>query len=224
MVNLVILRHGESEANRDNIFTGWSDVPLTDRGVYQAHQAGKKIAQTNLQFTHVHTSMLQRAIKTADIVLGECHQDWLPQTKSWRLNERHYGALRGQNKAAVKQQVGEAQVQEWRRSFKTVPPLLTCLRQDRRYDSFGPHIEPRGESLEMAYDRLMPYWTDCVAPRLLDGHNQLIVAHGSTLRALIKFLDGVSDANISQVEVANGVPICYTFDEHLTVVKKTKIQ
>lgn len=220
MATLVILRHGESVANRDNIFTGWSDVPLTDRGREQAQAAGQLVAQTGIQFSALHTSMLQRAIVTSHIVLAAIDQLYIPEYKSWRLNERHYGALRGKNKAAVQQQVGEQQVKIWRRSFSAVPPLLDHVSQDRRYDAFGPHVEPRGESLEMAYHRLMPYWEDQVATRLLDGQNQLIVAHGSTLRALIKYLDRVADADISQVEVANGEPIRYEFDSRLNVLDK----
>ncbi|WP_125547147.1 2,3-bisphosphoglycerate-dependent phosphoglycerate mutase [Levilactobacillus lindianensis] len=220
MATLVILRHGESVANRDNIFTGWSDVPLTAKGRQQALAAGQLVAQTGLRFGALHTSMLQRAIVTANIVLEAIDQLAIPEYKSWRLNERHYGALRGKNKAAVQAKVGERQVKIWRRSFETVPPLLDHVVQDRRYDQFGPHTEPLGESLEMAYDRLMPYWEDQIAPRLLDGHNQLVVAHGSTLRALIKYLDRVPDADISQVEVANGEPIRYDFDDRLRIKRK----
>lgn len=220
MATLVVLRHGESVANRDNIFTGWSDVPLTPRGRKQAAAAGRLVAQTHLQFGALHTSMLQRAIVTANIVLTCIDQLAIPEYKSWRLNERHYGALRGHNKDAVRREFGAEQVKIWRRSFKTVPPLLAHVEQDRRYDRIAPHLEPRGESLEMAYHRLMPYWTDQIAPRLLDGHNQLVVAHGSTLRALIKYLDHVADADISQVEVANGEPIRYDFDDRLNVLRK----
>jgi len=220
MATLVILRHGESVANRDNIFTGWNDVPLTAKGRQQAQAAGKLVAQTGLQFGALHTSMLQRAIVTSNLVLEAIDQLYIPEYKSWRLNERHYGALRGKNKDKVREEVGEKQIKIWRRSFKTVPPLLDHITQDRRYDRFGPHIEPLGESLEMAYHRLMPYWEDQIAPRLLDGHNQLVVAHGSTLRALIKYLDGVADADISQVEVANGEPIQYDFDDRLNVLRK----
>ncbi|MCH5464879.1 2,3-bisphosphoglycerate-dependent phosphoglycerate mutase [Levilactobacillus tujiorum] len=220
MATLVILRHGESVANRDNIFTGWNDVLLTAKGRQQAQAAGKLVAQTGLQFGAVHTSMLQRAIVTSNIVLEAIDQLYIPEYKSWRLNERHYGALRGKNKAKVREQVGDEQIKIWRRSFKTVPPLLDHLVQDHRYDRFGPHIEPLGESLEMAYHRLMPYWVDQIAPRLLDGHNQLVVAHGSTLRALIKYLDGVADEDISRVEVANGEPIQYDFDDRLNVRRK----
>lgn len=221
MATLVILRHGESVANRDHIFTGWSDVPLTAKGRQQAYAAGKLVAQTGLQFGALHTSMLQRAIVTSNIVLDCIDQLAIPEYKSWRLNERHYGALRGQNKDAVRAQVGAQQVMTWRRSFKTVPPLLDHVHQDRRYDQFSPHLEPLGESLEMAYHRLMPYWVDQIAPRLMAGHNQLVVAHGSTLRALIKYLDRVADKDIAKVEVANGEPIRYDFDQRLRILQKT---
>ncbi len=216
---LVIMRHGESQANRDNIFTGWSDVPLTERGISQAHEAGKIINAANIQFSDVHTSFLKRAIITTQIVLDECHQNYLPEHKSWRLNERHYGALRGKNKLRVKEQVGAAQLKVWRRSFAVVPPLLKVRDYDSRYDRYGVKI-PLGESLEMAQKRLIPYWTDKIAPKLLDGHNQLLVAHGSTLRALIKYLENISDEDIPNIEVPNGKPICYEFDQKLNIVNK----
>lgn len=219
MVELVILRHGESQANRDGIFTGWSDVSLTEKGIAQAHEAGRLIASTGLQFEHCHTSMLKRAIATAHIVLDEINQLYIPETKSWRLNERHYGALRGKKKAAVKAEVGEQQFKRWRRSYKVVPPLLTVPDYDARYAALGV-TEPVGESLQMAYDRLMPYWQDQIAPRLLSGHNQLVVAHGSTLRALIKYIERIDDVAIDQLEVPNGEPIVYQFDTKLHVVDK----
>lgn len=222
MTELVLVRHGESTANRDNTYTGWSDVPLTTVGIAQAHHAGKRLRETGLQFSAVHTSVLKRAIVTANIMLDEIDQAWIPEYKTWRLNERHYGALRGQNKDATRQEYGKAQVQQWRRSFYTVPPLLTRdeLGHDRRYTKYDAAIEPRGESLKMAYDRIMPYWTDAIAPRLLDGQNQLVVAHGSTLRAMIKYLEHISDTGIDGVEVANGVPICYHLDRNLRVTGK----
>ncbi|GAA2979249.1 2,3-bisphosphoglycerate-dependent phosphoglycerate mutase [Lentilactobacillus parakefiri] len=220
MPTLVIMRHGESQANRDNIFTGWSDVPLTDRGVRQAHSAGKVIAKSQIQFDDVHTSLLKRAIMTTNIVLDEIGQNFIPEHKSWRLNERHYGGLRGKNKLKVKEKVGAKQLKIWRRSFTVVPPLLTKRDEDARYDRYGVKI-PLGESLEMAQRRLIPYWIDEIAPNLLDNKNQLIVAHGSTLRALIKFLEEISDEEIPNVEVPNGQPIRYDFDGQLKIVNKT---
>ncbi|GEL90010.1 2,3-bisphosphoglycerate-dependent phosphoglycerate mutase [Pediococcus parvulus] len=219
MTDLVLLRHGQSVANRDNVYTGWSDVPLTEQGRQEAHQAGNLILQTGIQFEDVHTSMLKRAITTADIVMDEMHQNWLPIHKTWRLNERHYGALRGQNKDETRKTYGVHQVALWRRSFKAVPPLLATTESDRRYVELGD-VEPRGESLEMAYNRLLPYWMDKIAPKLLEGKNQLVVAHGSTLRALIKYLEQISDEGIDGVEVANGEPIIYQFDEELNIISK----
>lgn len=217
---LVIMRHGESRANRDNIFTGWSDVSLTDKGVEQAHAAGKIIAKSQIQFDDVHTSFLKRAIMTTHVVLDEIGQNFIPEHKSWRLNERHYGALRGKNKLKVKEQVGAKQLKIWRRSFTVVPPLLTKRDVDARYECYGVQI-PLGESLQMAQQRLIPYWVDEIAPKLRDGNNQLIIAHGSTLRALIKFLENISDEDIPNVEVPNGKPIRYDFDQHLNIISKS---
>lgn len=219
MPTLVIMRHGESQANRDNIFTGWSDVPLTETGVSQAHQAGRIIFESGLQFDDVHTSFLKRAIITTHIVLDEINQNFIPEHKSWRLNERHYGGLRGKNKLAVKEKVGANQLKIWRRSFSVVPPLLKKRDKDARYDRYGVKV-PLGESLQMAQQRLIPYWIDQVAPRLLDNKNQLIVAHGSTLRALIKFLENISDEEIPNIEVPNGKPIRYDFDDRLKILSK----
>nr|WP_210726790.1 2,3-bisphosphoglycerate-dependent phosphoglycerate mutase [Pediococcus argentinicus] len=221
VVKLVLVRHGESLANRDNEYTGWTDVSLTDKGVQQAISAGKLIKETGIEFSHVHTSMLQRAIVTADLVLDQINQNWLPITKTWRLNERHYGALRGLNKDKTRVMYGVEQVAKWRRSFDAVPPLLDQPEYDRRYAQNGILSEPLGESLHMAYDRLIPYWTSHVAPELLDGKNQLIVAHGSSLRALIKYLESISDAGIDGVEVENGEPIVYELDQYLNIVSKS---
>jgi 2,3-bisphosphoglycerate-dependent phosphoglycerate mutase len=220
MAKLVLIRHGESTANRDNVYTGWSDVPLTAKGMQQAHQAGQAIAQLGIEFDAVHTSMLKRAIITANVVLDNLNQNWLPITKTWRLNERHYGALRGQNKDETRRIYGKEQVALWRRSFNAVPPLLDQPDDDRRYAVNGILSEPRGESLHMAYDRLLPYWIDQLAPRLMDGQNQLVVAHGSSLRALIKYLENISDQGINGVEVENGEPIVYDMAPDLTIQRK----
>ncbi|MBM7544357.1 2,3-bisphosphoglycerate-dependent phosphoglycerate mutase [Periweissella beninensis] len=214
---LIIMRHGQSVANRDNIFTGWSDVALTELGIKQAMAAGQKIKTCQIKFSQVHTSYLKRAIQTTNIVMEQIDQLWVPLNKSWRLNERHYGALRGLNKEIAKKDYGAEQVQKWRRSYTAIPPLLAKLATLRQYPA---GIEPRGESLAMAYQRLLPYWQDQIAPQLLQGKPQLVVAHGSTLRALIKYLDQVSDEDIKSIEVGNGEPIYYQFDEHLNVIKK----
>lgn len=222
MAKLVIVRHGQSQANRDNVFTGWTDVKLTAEGIDQGRQVGRELKQLGIQFSAAHTSYMQRAIVTTDIILEEIDQLYIPIYKTWRLNERHYGALSGQNKAAVKQKIGAAQLHRWRRGFYDLPPQLNHRQHDRRYDRLGVKI-PLSESLAMTLQRLLPYWQDEIAPRLLDGQNQLVVAHGSSLRALIKYLEQIPDDQIDQVEVPNGKPILYEFDEHLRIVKKAFI-
>lgn len=219
MTKLVMVRHGQSQANLDNRFTGWSDVPLTAKGIAQGKEVGAELAAREFTFTDVHTSYMKRAIMTADYILEALDQLYLPIHKTWRLNERHYGALSGLNKEAVKREVGEQQLHAWRRGFFAVPPQLTHPAHDRRYDRLGVK-EPLAESLEMCLERILPYWQDQVAPRLLAGHDQLIVSHGSTLRALVKYIEGISDDQIDQVEVLNGQPIIYQFDDHLVPVHK----
>lgn len=219
MTKLVMVRHGQSQANLDNRFTGWSDVPLTAKGIAQGKEVGAELAAREFSFTDVHTSYMKRAIMTADYILEALDQLYLPIHKTWRLNERHYGALSGLNKEAVKREVGEQQLHAWRRGFFAVPPQLTHPAHDRRYDRLGVK-EPLAESLEMCLERILPYWQDQVAPRLLAGHDQLIVSHGSTLRALVKYIEGISDDQIDQVEVLNGQPIIYQFDDHLVPVHK----
>lgn len=223
MVKLVLLRHGESAANFSNTYTGWSDVPLTAHGVAQAQAAGQALAAQAILFGHVHTSVLKRAIETAYLVQDAIGQNWVPITKSWRLNERHYGALRGINKDQTRQLFGAKQVALWRRSYTSRPPLLVNPSRSRRYHRFPASIIPRGESLQDAETRLIAYWSDELAPRLLHEENQLVVAHGSTLRALIKYLEAIADDQIDQVEVANAQPIVYTLDERLHIVDKTVI-
>ena len=216
---LVIVRHGQSQANKDNVFTGWSDAPLTKLGIQQGKQVGDQLAKLGLQFDDVHVSYMQRAIITANLILEKIDQLWLPIHKTWRLNERHYGALSGLNKDAVKKEVGAATLHQWRRGFLKRPPMLKKRTQERRYDRLGVKV-PLSESLKMTQERLLPYWQDQIAPRLLDGRNQLIVAHGSSLRALIKYLDSIADDQIDQVEVPNGEPILYRFDDHLNIIEK----
>ena len=224
MVKLVLIRHGQSLANKENVYTGWNDAPLTKKGIIQARHAGYLLRHEKISFQTAHTSVLMRAIKTANIVLDEIGQSYLPIYKTWRLNERHYGALRGLNKDYTRELYGEERVALWRRSFYTVPPLLKVQDQDRRYAQVPSQSLPRGESLKMAYDRIVPYWTEMIAPRLLAGENQLVVAHGSTLRALIKFLEHISDQGIDGVEVENGVPIVYDLDRYLKIIEKRIIK
>lgn len=213
VAKLVLVRHGESTANRDNEFTGWTDVPLTAKGKTQAHQVGQVLSRYQLTFDNVYTSYLQRAIITAYIIMDEMQQAWVPINKTWRLNERHYGALRGLNKDDAREKYGVNQVALWRRSYTAVPPLLEKVRPNRRYPI---NIEPRGESLKMASDRLIPYWTSEMLPQLKNGENVLMVAHGSTLRALIKYIEHISDDDIDGLEIGNGEPILYEYDTNFS--------
>ena len=222
MAKLVIVRHGQSQANRDNIFTGWTDVPLTEKGIEQGQMVGDELARMGIQFDDAHTSYMSRAIKTMNIILERIDQLYIPVYKTWRLNERHYGALSGLNKAKVKEEVGAEQLHRWRRGYSEVPPKLKQRQHERRYDRLGVKM-PYSESLAMTQKRLLPYWEDQIAPRLMDGKNQLIVAHGSSLRALIKYLDQIPDDQIDQVEVPNGKPFLYEFDPALNITKKTFI-
>ncbi|WP_127848967.1 2,3-bisphosphoglycerate-dependent phosphoglycerate mutase [Lacticaseibacillus hulanensis] len=220
MAKLVLVRHGESTANYDNTYTGWSDVPLTGNGRVQASLAGQRLAATGLQFGHVHTSMLQRAIMTAYIIQDEINQSYVPITKSWRLNERHYGALRGLNKDVTRELFGRKQVAQWRRSYIAEPPHLAKPDLEVKYSRWPVSIVPVGESLADAQERLLPYWTDQIAPGLLAGQNQLVVAHGSTLRALIKYLEQIPDGEIDGVEVGNAEPIVYELDNRMCIKSK----
>ena len=213
VAKLVLVRHGESTANRDNEFTGWTDVPLTAKGKTQAHQVGQVLSRYQLTLDNVYTSYLQRAIITAYIIMDEMQQAWVPINKTWRLNERHYGALRGLNKDDAREKYGVNQVALWRRSYTAVPPLLEKVRPNRRYPI---NIEPRGESLKMASDRLIPYWTSAILPQLKNGENVLMVAHGSTLRALIKYIEDISDDDIDGLEISNGEPILYEYETNFS--------
>ncbi|WP_056950424.1 2,3-bisphosphoglycerate-dependent phosphoglycerate mutase [Latilactobacillus fuchuensis] len=223
MAKLVIVRHGESLANQLNTYTGWSDVPLTDKGRLEAHQVGQQLQATGIQFAQVHTSLLKRAILTSYIILEEMDQLAIPMTKSWRLNERHYGALRGLNKETTRRVFGVAQVARWRRSYTAIPPLLTQVSQERRYRLVPLASRPRGESLAQATQRLLPYWQDQIVPGLRQGRDQLVVAHGSTLRALIKVIEQISDQAIDGVEVANGEALYYQFDATLQLIEKGRL-
>ena len=223
MAKLVIVRHGESLANQLNTYTGWSDVPLTDKGRLEAHQVGQQLQATGIQCAQVHTSLLKRAILTSYIILEEMDQLAIPMTKSWRLNERHYGALRGLNKETTRRVFGVAQVARWRRSYTAIPPLLTQVSQERRYRLVPLASRPRGESLAQATQRLLPYWQDQIVPGLKQGRNQLVVAHGSTLRALIKVIEQISNQAIDGVEVANGEALCYQFDATLQLIEKGRL-
>lgn len=221
MAKLVLVRHGESVANAENVYTGWNDVPLTEKGKQQAKKAGKLINTiTDFAPTHIHTSVLSRAIVTANIVADTCGLLWLPMTKTWRLNERHYGALRGLNKDVSRKVFGVEQVLLWRRGFNSIPPAQGSPVIDRRYKLCDQHLMPRAESLHQTQNRLMPYYYDHIAPKLLNGEDQLIVAHGSSLRALIKKLENINDHDIVNLEVPNAEPIVYTMDDKLNIINK----
>ncbi|MFI3255860.1 MAG: 2,3-diphosphoglycerate-dependent phosphoglycerate mutase [Psittacicella sp.] len=224
-MKLTLIRHGMSEWNKKNLFTGWVDVNLAPEGIEEAKNAGKKLSQENIEFDIVYTSVLKRAIKTSNLVLEEIDQLFLPVSRSWRLNERHYGALQGLNKEETAVKYGAEKVKIWRRSYDTLPPLLDkndplSAHQDRRYSNIPSDSIPDGENLKVTLERVIPYWQDSIAPQLLNGKNVLIVAHGNSLRALIKHLEQISDDDIMAVELATGQPIIYDIDENLNIVDK----
>lgn len=225
MAKLVFIRHGQSEWNLKNLFTGWTDVQLSDKGVEEAKEAGRKIKKAGIEFDQAYTSVLTRAIKTLHYALEESDQLWVPEMKSWRLNERHYGDLQGQNKAEAAEKFGADQVHIWRRSYDVLPPLLDenderSAAQDRRYANLDPHIIPGGENLKVTLERVMPFWEDHIAPDLIAGKNVIVAAHGNSLRALTKYIEGISDEDIINLEIATGQPIVYEMDKKLNIVSK----
>ena len=224
-MELVFIRHGFSEWNAKNLFTGWRDVNLTERGVEEAKAAGKKLLDANFEFDIAFTSVLTRAIKTCNIVLEESHQLWIPQVKNWRLNERHYGELQGLDKKATAEKYGDEQVHIWRRSYDTLPPLWdpkdpNSAHNDRRYANLPADVIPDGENLKVTLERVLPFWEDQIAPALLSGKRVLVVAHGNSLRALAKHIEGISDADIMDLEIPTGQPLVYKLDDNLKVVEK----
>ncbi|EAV9888079.1 2,3-diphosphoglycerate-dependent phosphoglycerate mutase, partial [Listeria monocytogenes] len=209
-MKLVLIRHGQSEWNKLNLFTGWHDVDLSQEGVVEAMTAGKRIKEAGLEFDVAFTSVLTRAIKTLNYVLEESDQMWVPIHKSWRLNERHYGALQGLNKQETAEKYGADQVQKWRRSYDTLPPLLEenderQAKNDRRYQLLDTHAIPAGENLKVTLERVIPYWMDTIAPEIKEGRRVVIAAHGNSLRALVKFLEGIGDDEIMDLEIPTGV-------------------
>jgi 2,3-bisphosphoglycerate-dependent phosphoglycerate mutase len=210
MATLVLLRHGESAWNATDVFTGWIDVRLSDRGKRQAHGAGQLLATRGQLPDVVHTSVQTRAIQSADLALGACGRSWIPVQRSWRLNSNHYGALQGRVKAEVRAEAGAEQVMLWRRGYRVRPPLGEP-DDDPRYAALPPEARPRGESLHDVTRRLLPYWYDAIIPDLRRYDCVLVVSHGNTLRALIKHLDGISDDAASGLEVPNAAPLCYEF-------------
>ena len=225
-MELVFIRHGFSEWNAKNLFTGWRDVNLTERGVEEAKTAGQKLLNAGFEFDIAFTSVLTRAIKTCNIVLEESHQLWIPQVKSWRLNERHYGELQGLDKKATAEKYGDEQVHIWRRSYDTLPPLLdpkdpNSAHNDRRYANLPADVIPNGENLKVTLERVLPFWEDQIAPALLSGKRVLVVAHGNSLRALAKHIEGISDADIMDLEIPTGQPLVYKLDDNLKVIEKS---
>jgi 2,3-bisphosphoglycerate-dependent phosphoglycerate mutase len=220
---LVIVRHGESTWNHENLFTGWHDVPLSVRGEEEATAAGVTLAGAELWFDVVHTSVLTRATQTADRALAALGQPWLPVQRSWRLNERHYGALQGLDKRATAAKYGPEQTYAWRRSYDVPPPALDVASpehpiNDRRYRLLAPDVLPATECLKDVVARVLPYWYDAIVPQLRARWTVLIVAHGNSLRALVKHLEGISDADIPELNIPTGAPRRYVFDDDLRVV------
>jgi 2,3-bisphosphoglycerate-dependent phosphoglycerate mutase len=225
MPTLVLLRHGESVWNKENRFTGWTDVDLSDQGREEAITAGRLIKAEGLTFDLAYTSVLKRAIRTCWITLDELDLLWVPVVRHWRLNERHYGALQGLNKAETAAQHGDAQVKIWRRSYDIRPPALTPddprhAGRDRRYAGLPPSDVPLTESLKDTVARFLPFWEDTIAPAIHDGKRVLIAAHGNSLRALVKYLDRISDEDIVELNIPTGVPLVYELDESLKPLRK----
>jgi 2,3-bisphosphoglycerate-dependent phosphoglycerate mutase len=221
MRKLVLLRHGESDWNRENRFTGWTDVDLSEKGLAEARAAGKLLKSSGYAFDLAHTSVLKRAIRTLWLALDELGQMWLPVEKSWRLNERHYGDLQGLNKAEMAAKFGEEQVLVWRRSYDIPPPALS--RQDKRYEGGDPRYAgiqvPTTECLKDTVARVVPYWQSSIVPAVRSGKRVLVAAHGNSLRALVKHLDGISDDAIVKLNIPTGIPLVYELDESLKPLK-----
>ena len=220
---VIFLRHGQSQWNLENRFTGWTDVPLSDKGVEEARAAGKLLKAEGFSFDAAYTSTLKRAIKTLWLVLEEMDEMWIPVTKDWHLNERHYGALQGYNKAEMAEKVGEAQVKVWRRSYDVPPPALEA--DDPRYPGSDPRYKnltaaelPLTECLKDTVARVLPYWNDVICPEIRAGKSLIIAAHGNSLRALIKYLDNVSDEEIIGLNIPTGIPLLYELDENMRPV------
>lgn len=225
MHKLVLIRHGESTWNLENRFTGWTDVELTPTGVAQAQEAGRLLKAGGFEFDVAYTSVLKRAIWTLWHALDQMDRTWLPVVNDWRLNERHYGALQGLNKADMARQYGEAQVLVWRRSYDTPPPALEPgdprgQGNDPRYAKLAPGQVPLTECLKDTVARVMPCWNEVLAPAIRSGQRVLIAAHGNSIRALVKYLDGISDADIVGLNIPNGIPLVYELDADLKPIRR----
>jgi len=226
--NLVLLRHGQSTWNLQNIFTGWTDVPLSEQGEQEAASAGTALYDENLSFDVVHTSLLKRAIDTAHLALSSMGQSWIPVERHWRLNERHYGDLQGKNKRETTALHGAEQVHVWRRSYDTQPPPIATSdprhpSHEAKYASLPLDVLPASECLKDVVHRMLPYWYDRIVPGLMAHQTVLVVAHGNSLRALVKHLDGVSDDAISSLNIPTGVPLHYQLDGNLKVITSSYI-
>ena len=220
MKRIVLLRHGESVWNRENRFTGWTDVDLSDRGAGEAAEAGRLLRREGFRFDGAYVSYLKRAVKTLDLVLGELDQEWIPVAKSWRLNEKHYGVLQGLNKRETAERYGEEQVRRWRRDYRTAPDALPSddprnPRFDPRYAGVPDAELPRTESLEQTVARTLPYWLCEIMPRLARSEALLVAAHGNSLRGIVKHLKGISDEAIAELNLPTAVPYVFEFDERL---------
>lgn len=223
--SLILLRHGESEWNAKNLFTGWVDVELSDKGKAEAKRGGELLKSKNLLPDILHTSVLRRAIDTSQIALEACERAWIPVRRSWRLNERHYGALQGKDKAATLAEYGEAQFKLWRRSFDVPPPPIADDNQysqanDAKYAGLGAAL-PKTECLKDVVLRMMPYWNESIIPDLKSGKRVLVTAHGNSLRALVKHLDGISDGDIAELNIPTGIPLRYELNENFMPIKKS---
>ncbi|MFO7729451.1 MAG: 2,3-diphosphoglycerate-dependent phosphoglycerate mutase [Spirochaetia bacterium] len=218
MIKLVLLRHGESVWNKENRFTGWTDVDLSERGVQEAREAGRMLKEKGFAFDIAYTSVLKRAIRTLNIVLEELDLQWIPVRKHWRLNERHYGALQGLNKAETAEREGEEQVHIWRRSYDIAPPRLEesdsrFPLNEPQYQQMDKGVLPHTECLKDTVERFMPYWFDTIVPALKSGKKVVIAAHGNSLRALVKYIDGISDEDIPNLNIPTGLPLVYELND-----------
>jgi 2,3-bisphosphoglycerate-dependent phosphoglycerate mutase len=223
-MKLILLRHGESQWNAKNLFTGWVDVELSTKGIEEAKRGGLLLKESNLLPDILHTSLLRRAINTASLALDNCDRHWIPVQRSWRLNERHYGALQGKDKAATLKEYGEEQFQLWRRSFDVPPPAIDDNNQysqsnDPRYANLGKDL-PKSECLKDVVIRMIPYFTNEITNDLRSGKVVLVTAHGNSIRAIVKHIDGISDEAIAGVNIPTGIPLLYEFDKDFKPVKK----
>jgi 2,3-bisphosphoglycerate-dependent phosphoglycerate mutase len=224
MYKLVLVRHGQSTWNLENRFTGWTDVGLTDLGCEEARAAGQLLLEGGYDFDIAYTSVLKRAIKTLNIIQEELNLEWIPVIRAWEVNERHYGSLQGLNKAEMAEKFGEAQVKIWRRSYDVPPPPLEWdddrhPRFDRRYAALTPEQLPATESLKLTLERVLPYWHSTLAPEIQAGKRVLLVAHGNSIRALVKYLDNISDAEITELNIPTGLPLVYELDDELKPIQ-----